>query len=238
MSAKLKHGPYLTPSVISGCRVYCLVRGLVNLVGLSDAPIPWPIGEKDGEQSLVVYRGLARALKCETATAIAAAWGVPIATVEHWRANAAERPPYYDGTPFGGKPRWTPKDDAMVVAITNDYEAARKLGRTPGAGGVAAARGVNHNQQHKVSDGSGSEIAIPFWDIPKSVDVRCLPQGNPAILSVRLTLTELWSKRGTQFAFSRSNTGRAENDSEHHLEISSRSNRGALRNRWRHRSFD
>ena len=57
-------GPYLTPVISRGARVMCEVRGLVKIVGLSDGPIPWPIGERDRKQALIVYKGLARAVRC------------------------------------------------------------------------------------------------------------------------------------------------------------------------------
>jgi hypothetical protein len=36
---------YVVPVAIPGTRVECEVRGRVKVVGLSDAPQPWPIGE-------------------------------------------------------------------------------------------------------------------------------------------------------------------------------------------------
>jgi hypothetical protein len=88
----LQYGPYGTPSVIPGCYVTCLFRGVVKLAGLSTAAIPWPIGEKDGERALVVYRGLARALTCKPAEGIAAAWGVPLDAVKQWQATLRPKP--------------------------------------------------------------------------------------------------------------------------------------------------
>src|SRR5437773_9466818 len=74
-------GPYLTPVISRGARVMCEVRGLVKVVGLSDGPIPWPIGERDRKQALLVYKGLARAVRCESPEIVAAAWGIGINTV-------------------------------------------------------------------------------------------------------------------------------------------------------------
>jgi hypothetical protein len=55
---------------------------------VSAASTPWPIGEKDGQRALVVYRNLERAMRAnEDAEAIAAAWGVEIATVTEWRTS-------------------------------------------------------------------------------------------------------------------------------------------------------
>jgi hypothetical protein len=125
----LKYGPYLTPPVIKGCRVVCGVRGVVRLVGLSEAPLPWPVGEKDGERSLVVYKGLASALRWESADAIAAAWGVPVATVKGWQAVKIKEPPRHVGS--GNTTRlWTPDEDAVVLGATDFFRTAAMLNRT------------------------------------------------------------------------------------------------------------
>jgi hypothetical protein len=53
-------GKYRTPRFRIGQRVRCLVRGEMVITGMTDAPIPWPIG-KDGARrhSLIVYKDLA-----------------------------------------------------------------------------------------------------------------------------------------------------------------------------------
>jgi hypothetical protein len=81
-TAALQYGPYLTPLVVKGCRAVCGVRRVVRIVGLSTAPIPWPIAERDAQRALVVSSGLARALRSESAAAVAKAWGVPVETVK------------------------------------------------------------------------------------------------------------------------------------------------------------
>src|SRR5437762_3415218 len=58
----LRYGPYITPIVAEGVVVECEVRGLVTVVGISDAPIPWPIGERDGDRQPIVFKALARAV--------------------------------------------------------------------------------------------------------------------------------------------------------------------------------
>jgi hypothetical protein len=83
---------YVTPVYFLGARVICEIRGLVRIVGLSDGPMPWPIGEQDYKRELIVYRGLARALRTEGAAAIATAWGVPLETVETWQHRFANQP--------------------------------------------------------------------------------------------------------------------------------------------------
>jgi hypothetical protein len=39
-------GRYRTPRVRYGQTVRCLLRGEVEVVGLTDAPIPWPLGKR------------------------------------------------------------------------------------------------------------------------------------------------------------------------------------------------
>src|SRR2546422_1029526 len=85
----LRYGPYSTPLFIRGVRIRCEVRGMVRTVALSTGPIPWPLGEANGEQELIVYRGLARALRSESTTAVADAWGLPLATVNRWQRALA-----------------------------------------------------------------------------------------------------------------------------------------------------
>jgi len=82
---ELRHGPYLRPRCKIGQSARCLIRGEVLIVALSNGPLRWPIGEKDGQQQLVIYQDLAEALNCEAPSAIAAEWGIPIETVAEWR---------------------------------------------------------------------------------------------------------------------------------------------------------
>lgn len=51
-------GTYRTPRFRIGQRVRCLVRGEVIITGITEAPIPWPIGKVGRGCSLVVYKGL------------------------------------------------------------------------------------------------------------------------------------------------------------------------------------
>ena len=69
--------------------MFCEIRGHVVLTGLHEAPIPWPVcktqGRSTGRTSLVVYRGLARALRRESEQAICHSFGVCPTTVWKWR---------------------------------------------------------------------------------------------------------------------------------------------------------
>jgi hypothetical protein len=86
---QLLFGPYKTPHFRYGSVVMCELRGEVELVGLREAPIPWPVGRRVGRhgssRGLVLYAGLARAVRQETSLAVAHWWGVTGQTVTIWR---------------------------------------------------------------------------------------------------------------------------------------------------------
>ena len=74
---RLRFGPYRTPRFRYGKIVSCEVRGEVRIVGLSDAPIPWPIARKEnGARALVVFKDLAKTVRRESNLAVAHWWGV------------------------------------------------------------------------------------------------------------------------------------------------------------------
>jgi hypothetical protein len=59
-------GKYRTPRSRIGRTVLCEVRGEMVITGITDAPIPWPIGKHGaGRHSLIVYKGLAKAVRRE-----------------------------------------------------------------------------------------------------------------------------------------------------------------------------
>jgi hypothetical protein len=79
-------GTYKTPRFRYGRKVFCEVRGEVTICGLSDAPIPWPIGKRGrSRNSLVVFKDLAKAVRRESNQAVAYWWGVTPQTVSKWR---------------------------------------------------------------------------------------------------------------------------------------------------------
>src|SRR5688500_15602462 len=85
---RLLPAPYLTPPFRPGARVRCEVRGQVEMVAQSDGPIAWPLGRPvRGKPVLafVVYGDLARAVRLESASAVACWWGVSGDTVRRWR---------------------------------------------------------------------------------------------------------------------------------------------------------
>ena len=50
---KLLYGPYRMPRCRVGRRLLCQVRGTVVVAGISDAPIPWPVGQRGRDLALV-----------------------------------------------------------------------------------------------------------------------------------------------------------------------------------------
>jgi hypothetical protein len=79
----LLFGPYRPPKLKRGDRAFCRVRDYpVVVLGMSDAPIPWPRCKGTG---LLIDDELARAIRNEAAMAVAYWWGVHLSTVLHWR---------------------------------------------------------------------------------------------------------------------------------------------------------
>jgi hypothetical protein len=65
-----------------------MVRGELRIVGVTDAPIPWPVGvgPRGGAKSLVVFGDLVRAIRRESVYAMCHYWfGVNYQTVTKWR---------------------------------------------------------------------------------------------------------------------------------------------------------
>ncbi|HEY1602813.1 MAG TPA: NUMOD3 domain-containing DNA-binding protein [Pirellulales bacterium] len=82
---RLRFGRYETPEFRYGARVTDAARGQVRIVGLSGGRIPWPIGKANGAKSLVLYKGLARALSRESGPAVCHWWGIAPCTVRNWK---------------------------------------------------------------------------------------------------------------------------------------------------------
>src|SRR5262245_48485961 len=82
---ELLFGPYKTPRFKYGEAVTCEARGKVIICGLTDAPIPWPVGKWERFRSIVLYDALADAVRRESGQAVAYWWGVTSQTVTVWR---------------------------------------------------------------------------------------------------------------------------------------------------------
>jgi hypothetical protein len=82
---KLHFGPYRTPRYRVGEEVKCAVRGKVTVVGISSGRIRWPFCRPHTLNALVVCDDLERAVRRESAAAVAHWWGVGWTTVRRWR---------------------------------------------------------------------------------------------------------------------------------------------------------
>jgi hypothetical protein len=84
------HFSYETPNLRRGDPVDCLVRDCeIVITGWTDGPIPWPCGcprrRSPGSPGILVEEELARAVRHESAKAVAYWWGVSGPTVCKWR---------------------------------------------------------------------------------------------------------------------------------------------------------
>jgi len=87
---RLQFGTYETPRFNFGDIVRDERRGDVEIVRLSNAKIPWPIGRpqekgRRRQHALVLYDALVEAVRKESNLAVADAWGVTGQTVTLWR---------------------------------------------------------------------------------------------------------------------------------------------------------
>jgi hypothetical protein len=123
-------GKYRTPRFRYGRKVLCAVRGEVKIVGLTEAPIPWPIGKRVRGHSLVVFKDLAKALRRESEQAICHWWGVCPTTVWKWRRLLGIGP-ITEGTSrlyreYTKEP-WAVEAFAKAHAKARDPERCRKI---------------------------------------------------------------------------------------------------------------
>lgn len=81
----LHHGPYSPPPVSVGGWLHDERHGLVQVGGWTDAPLPWPRRRKTGGHSPILCGDLVRAVRLESAIAVAYWWGVSAGTVWAWR---------------------------------------------------------------------------------------------------------------------------------------------------------
>jgi hypothetical protein len=212
---RLLFGPYCTPRFSYGKPVFCEARGWVKIVGLKDGPIPWPYGRRPSVKSkaLILYADLARAVRRESAQAIAAWWGVGMYTVWKWR-KALGVPKFNEGTRqvkrdnFLGpayldarKRAWAkardPKRRAKIAAAKlgkprprHVIEAMRKanLGRK-----LSAAHRRKLSEAHK-RRGTRPPRAGKPWSLWEDRLVQCLRPPQVALKTGR-TLPAVWTRR-------------------------------------------
>jgi transposase len=101
----------------------------VTIVGSSSGTVPWPIGEINGVRELIVFKGLARAVRQESPAAVAAAWGISRATAERWKANCGHPRRRKKQTRATPATDWDRQQDDLVSRVSLS-DAARITGRT------------------------------------------------------------------------------------------------------------
>lgn len=92
---KLLFGPYRMPRCRIGGFLICRRLGRVKVIGISAAPIAWPVARRQGAggmPSLIMCGSLVRAVEQESETAVAHHWGVSIQTVWAWRKSLGVGP--------------------------------------------------------------------------------------------------------------------------------------------------
>jgi hypothetical protein len=206
-------GTYRTPRFRYGDTTHCEVRGELVLVGLSTAPIPWPVGRRGSAKSLVVFGGLAEAVRRESAVAVCHWWGVTAQTVTKWR-RALGVGPVTEGT------HRLKSVNALQPAIAAAREKARARARDPERRAriaaarrgrprpshvieavAAAHRGTSHSAEsrRKMSEshkrrGTRPPKAGPAWGPWEDAAVRTLPAAEAARRTGR-TLTAVYYRR-------------------------------------------
>jgi hypothetical protein len=126
-----------------GARVNCVVRGELRIVGVTDAPIPWPVGvgPRGGAKSLV-FGDLVRAIRRESVYSLCHWFGVKYQTVTKWR-KALSVPERNEGT----RRLW--KANAAAGSYWPGVEAvtARAADPVRRAKLAAAHQGKRHSRQ-------------------------------------------------------------------------------------------
>jgi hypothetical protein len=140
---RLLYGPYRTPRFRYGAVLMDEIRGEVVARGLTAARIPWPVGFRGKARGLVVYAGLAKAVRREAAIAVCHWWGVTPDTVSRWR-KALGVGPVTAGT---RKLRQETFARAFTPAVWARVEAAR---RSPAVNAKRAAARVGRTQPPEV----------------------------------------------------------------------------------------
>lgn len=132
---KLLFGPYQMPKCKIGRALPCRIRGRACVQGITAAPMQWPYtfrSRVNRRPSVIVCGDLVRALRSESAAAIAYWWGVSLCTVWRWRSElGVER--FTEGTRDLYR-RWMPEKI--------DEEAIRRQRATLHAPEINAKRGA------------------------------------------------------------------------------------------------
>jgi NUMOD3 motif len=213
---RLRYGPYKTPRFQYDQMVRCEVWGEVILCGLSGGRVAWPIGKpgwRSRSRMMVVYRGLAKAVRRETELAVAYHWGVCLSTVTAWK-KALGVPAVTRGTREAKREHfaepWADETRAKAHAKLRDAArrekiAASKRGKPRPPHVIEAMRegrtGKPHSEEarRKMSEaqrrrGTRPPKAGKPWTEDEDEAVRTLPGAEAAEATGR-TLKAVWDRR-------------------------------------------
>jgi hypothetical protein len=205
-------GSYRAPRFRYGRTVWCAVRGEVEVVGLHEAPIPWPVGKRGRARSLVVFKGLARAVRRESEIVVARQWGVTGQTVGKWRkalgvgrvtdgtskllSDHAREPAVVAGLKKATAKAGDPARRAKLSAAMR----GRKMDRRVVEALAAQRRGTRHREEsrRKMSEAHRRRgTLVPgtvVWTEKEDALVRSLPAAEAARRTGR-TLGAVWKRR-------------------------------------------
>ncbi len=134
-SEQLQFGPYNPPKLKIGDWILDENRGMVQVVGISNGRIPWPVVTSvlnKRARSLALYGDLVRAVHNESGAAIRHWWGVSLTGVTTWRKALGvprSNPGSYElwrrscAGPVGQKARAV----ALPVLQSPEYSAKRRV---------------------------------------------------------------------------------------------------------------
>ena len=205
-------GAYKTPRFRYGRVVRCAVRGEVEVVGLHEALVPWPVGKRGRAKSLVVFKDLARAVRRESEVAVAHHWGVDKQTVGKWRkalgvgrvtegtskrlSDHAREPAVVAGLWKAQAKSGDPARRAKLSAAMRGKKMDRRVVEA-----LAAQRwGTRHREEsrRKMSEAHRRRgTLVPgtvVWTEREDALVRSLPAAEAALRTGR-TLGAVWSRR-------------------------------------------
>lgn len=204
-------GTYRTPRFRFRSWVQCRLRGEVQIVGISDGRIPWPVTEvANGNRVLILYKDLARAVQRETAEAIKHWWGATAHSVKLWRkvlrVESTEALKSFR-VAFGKSPAMRKAVKAMAVTLHDPARAAKiaasKRGKRRHRLTIAkmrrAATGRRHTEETRAKmrserKGNRPPWLNPGWSAAENELLRTLSAGEVAKRTGR-TLTAVYTQR-------------------------------------------
>ena len=168
---KLRFGKYQTPAFRYGATVRCEVFGEVKIVGLSDGRIPWPIGARGRYRTLVIFKGLAKAVRNESNQAVCHWWGLTPQTISKWRkalgVKRINAGTFATKSEYAQEP-WAVKARRKAVSKARDPErvakiAASRRGKPLAASVRAALRKANLGKKASEATRQKMSEAAKAW---------------------------------------------------------------------------